>query len=101
MFPVLYDNPLHRIRPGLTAHTFNCKGEAIGPVARGSENRQHHYKKVRGNPVALTQMAVGDNPLIQMGKDFIKREGVNLAGKLLDKGGEFLKSKLKDKLAKW
>jgi hypothetical protein len=51
--------------------------------------------------MALTQMAVGDNPLIQLGKDFIKREGVNLAGKLLDKGGEFLKSKLKDKLAKW
>jgi hypothetical protein len=39
--------------------------------------------------------------LVQMGKDFVKREGVNLAGKLLDKGGDLLKSKLKDKLAKW
>jgi hypothetical protein len=85
----------------LTTHALDCEREAVRSVARGGKYRQHHYKKERGNPVALTQMAVGDNPLIQMGKDFIKREGVNLAGKLLDKGGEFLKSKLKDKLAKW
>ena len=46
-------------------------------------------------------MAVGDNPLIQLGRDFIKREGVNLAVKLLYKGGAFLKSKLKVMLAIW
>ena len=36
----------------------------------------------------------------KIGKDFLKKEGATLAGKLLDKGGDFLKSKLKDKLAK-
>jgi hypothetical protein len=46
-------------------------------------------------------MAIAEGPLVQMGRDFIKREGVNLAGKLLDKGSSFLMSKLKDKLAKW
>ena len=44
---------------------------------------------------------IGNNPLIQLGKDFVKREGMNLAGKLLDKGGSFVKSKLAEKLAKW
>ena len=38
--------------------------------------------------------------LIGMGKAFIKREGVNLVGKALDKGGDLLKSKLKDQIAK-
>lgn len=35
------------------------------------------------------------------GRDFIKRELVNLTGSALDKGSKYLTSSLRDKLAKW
>jgi hypothetical protein len=46
-------------------------------------------------------MAIAEGPLVQAGRDFLKREAGKLGGMLLDKGGAFLKSKLAEKLAQW